>query len=289
MPRLSHLTVLGLAAAALSACSQDTVVATEDVPTAGVRFINALPDSAGSAGLDFRFIDAVENSSHFRVPFRNGIVTTSGVPASTQIQYKNTRAGQRHLRIFLSDTLQSSAQVMLKDTTVNIEAGKQYTAILWGNARSGATPAMRFTFMEDTPPAPGTSVALRVINATGAPVDVRHYLSSATVPASATWGSLAPLSASTYVTAPVGQYRFNVQPAGGGSALFTDATALLGAAASVDIEALPGTMVAGSAVTAIIFPRSVTGSRAPQTAAFTNPAISFMWDRRPPRTCSPLC
>jgi hypothetical protein len=288
MRRISQLSALCLAAGALSACSQDQVVQTENIPTAGVRFINAVPDTGGSAGLDMRFVDIVENSAQFKIPFRNNIVTSAGVPASTQVEYKATQAGQRHFRIFLSDTLQAVAEVVLKDTTVTIEAGKNYTALLWGNARGGA-PAMRLTFTEDTPPDPGNQVALRVINATGAPIDARQYLATGSVPASATWANVAPLSATSYVNVAPGQYKFNVQPAGGGTALFADATALPGQAATVDIEGTPGTTQAGSAVTAIIFPASVTGSKAPQATAFRSPAISFIWDRRPPRACSPLC
>jgi hypothetical protein len=78
------LSVLGLAAGAtMSACSgPDKVITTPDTPTAGVRFINALPDSAGAFGLDFRFIDLVENSTQFRQSFRNTPTTTAGVTAS---------------------------------------------------------------------------------------------------------------------------------------------------------------------------------------------------------------
>lgn len=289
MRRFTQLSALCLAAAASSACNPDQVVETENVPTAGVRFINAVPDTAGSGGLDFRFVDIAENSSHFRVPFRNNVVTTGGVPASTMIQYKNTRAGSRHLRIFLSDTSPAVAQTVLKDTTVTIEAGKRYSAILWGNARPGSSPAMRFTFIEDAPADPGANIALRVINTTGSPVDVRQYISDGSAPAAATWANVGALSVSSYITTAPGQIRFNVQPAGGGTSLFSDPLALRGAAATVDIEALPGTTIPSSAVTAIIWPRSVAGSKTPQSAAFGVPAVSFAWDRRPNRTCSPLC
>ena len=289
MRRILQLSALGLAASALSACNPDKIIQTETIPTAGVRFINALPDTAGSSGLDMRFVDIVESNAQFKIPFRNNIVTAAGVPASTQVEYKNTRAGQRHFRIFLSDTSQAVAQVVLKDTTVTIEAGKKYTALMWGFARAGQTPAMRLSFVEDAPADPGTNVALRVINTTNQAIDVRQYLSTATLPAAASWANVAPLSISSYLTVPVGTYKFNVQPAGGGTSLFTDPTALLGQAATVDIDATPGTTIAGSAVTAIVFPRSVAGSKAPQATAFTTPAISFIWDRRPPRSCSPLC
>jgi len=289
MRRLVQLSMLCFVAGVAGACSPDEVISTENIPTAGVRFINAVPDTGAAFGLDMRFVDLPESNSHFRIAFRNNVQTTAEVPASTQIQYKNTRAGSRHFRIFLDDTLANVAQTVLKDSTVNIEAGKLYTFLLWGNARSAGADRMRLTIIDESVADPGTSVALRVINTTGSAIDVRQYASSATVPGTATWANVAPYSISTYVTAAPGQKRFNVQPAGGGTALFTDALALIGAAATVDIEALPGTSIAGSAVTAIVFPRSVAGSKAPQGGAFNNPAISFMWDRRPPRTCSPTC
>jgi hypothetical protein len=53
-----------------------------------------------------------------------------------------------------------------------------------------------------------------------------------------------------------------------------------------DIEALPGTKVSGSAVTGIVFPPSVAGSKAAQ---FTTAGMAFMWDKRPPRICDPYC
>ena len=62
--------------------------------------------------------------------------------------------------------------------------------------------------------------------------------------------------------------------------LFTDATALAGVAATVDLDALPGTTIPGSAVSGFVFPRSVAGSKA---ASFAAPGIFFVWDRRPPR------
>ena len=280
--------MLCLAVLATGACNPDEVISTENIPTAGVRFINAVPDTGAAYGLDFRFVDLAENNAQFRIPFRNNPSTSGGVTASTQIQYKPARAGARHFRIFLSDSLQSVATVVLKDSTINIEAGKNYTVMLWGNARSTGADKMKLSVWEEAVADPGASVALRVINATSAPIDVRQYVSTGTLPAAASWSAVPPLTASAYVTAAPAQFRFNVQPAGGGTTLFNDALALIGQAGTVDAEALPGTSVAGSAITAIVFPRSVAGSKAPQATAFTVPAISFMWDRRPPRTCA-LC
>ena len=289
MRRLVQLAMLCFIAGVAGACSPDEVITTENIPTAGVRFINAVPDTGAAFGLDLRFVDLPESNSHFRIAFRNNVQTTAGVPASTQIQYKNTRAGNRHFRIFLDDTLVNVAQTVLKDSTVNIEAGKLYTFLLWGNARSSGADRMRLTIIDEAVADPGAQVALRVINATGSAIDASQYASTGSAPATPTWANVAPYTVATYVTAAPGQKRYNVQPAGGGAALFTDALALIGVAATVDIEALPGTTIAGSAVTAIVFPRSVAGSKAPQGGAFGSPAISFMWDRRPPRSCSPTC
>jgi hypothetical protein len=183
----------------------------------------------------------------------------------------------------------ASASVLANDTTANIGSGKNYTFILWGNARGNA-PAMRLSAFEDDPADPGTNVALRVINTTSAPIDVRVYPSGGTLPAAPTWANVPSLSVSTFVTTAPGSYKYNVQPAGGGTALFADGLAMPGSAATVDISSTPGTTVAGSAVTAIVFPRTVAGSNAPQAAAFKVPQMSFMWDRRPPRGCNPsLC
>lgn len=291
MRRMFKLSILCLVVGAVGACSRDEVIATENIPTAGVRFINAVPDTGAAFGLDFRWVDIIESNHHFRITFRNNPATSGGVTAATTVEYKPARAGSRRFRIFLDDTLQAIASTVLKDSTVNIEAGKLYTALLMGNARSTGADKMRLVFMDENVADPGANVALRVMNTTGAPIDVRQYVSGGTVPATATWANVPPYSVSSYVTVPPAQIRFNVQPAGGGTAMFADALALPGAPPSssagpggkIDTEAAPGTTVAGSAVTLIVFPRSVAGSKAPQSSAFQVPAGMFFWDRRPPR------
>jgi hypothetical protein len=281
--------MLCLAASVASACRLEEVVTTENIPTAGVRFINAVPDTAGAFGLDFRFVDLVESNSAFRMTFRNAPTTSGGITASTLTQYKNARAGARKFKIFLDDTLITAAQITLKDSTLNLEAGHLYTVLLLGSARSTGADRMRLTVIDETPTNTATQVGLRVINTTAAPIDVRQYTQGGTAPAAATWAAVPALGVSSWVNVAPGQIMYNVQPAGGGTALFADQLALPGTPATVDLEAIPGTNVAGSAVTLVVYPRSTAGSRAPQTAAFQVPAGSFMWDKRPPRTCSPLC
>ncbi len=287
MRRIFDLSLLCLAVSVVNACSPEQIIETPVAPTAGVRFINAVPDTGA---MDFRFVDVVENSAHWGQAFRNNPVIASGVTTSQGVQFKPARAGQRHFKIFMNSTNPAVAQITVKDTTVTLVEDHNYTVLLWGNARAGSTPGLGLAFIDETVPDPGSQVALRVINATGSAIDVRHYPSGGTPPAAATWSNVPPLTVSSYVTAAPGQTQFNVQPAGGGAALFADALALVGAPALTappgPTDALPGTTIAGSAVTAIVFPRSVAGSRAPQTTAapsYAAPVVTFVWDRRPPR------
>lgn len=276
MRRIYQLSMLCLAAGVVNACKPQENFTSEDIPTAGVRFINAVPDTGA---VDFRPVDIVENSNFYAVGFRS----------TTLAFYKNAKAGSRHFRVFMSvaafSTLPAEQQIaiastVLKDTTVTLEAGHRYTFILWGNARGNA-PAMRMTVFDDNPADPGAQVALRLVNGgagLGA-IDGRQYPATG-APGAVTWAAVPELTASAYVSAPTGSIKYNVTAAGSGTALFTDATAIAGSPATVDLDALPGTTVAGSAVSGFVVPRSVAGS---QATSFTTPGIIFLWDRRPPR------
>ncbi len=256
MRRLLKLSAWCLAASTLAACTPEDTFETEDIPTAGVRFIHAVPDTGA---FDFRPVDIVENSTFYNVTFRS----------TTLLFYKNARAGSRNFRIFLNGTTAAVASQVIKDTTVNLEAGKRYTFILWGYARTGSNPAMKLTVLEDDPADPGANVALRVVNATGNPIDASHYVSTGAPPATPVWANVAPLTASAYVTTAPGTLRYNVRAAGGTNPLFADPTAVTGSAATVDLEALPGTSVPGSAVSLFVFPGSVPGSQAPNLVLTT--------------------
>jgi hypothetical protein len=254
MRRIFQLSMLYVAAGVVSACSPEEIIETDEIPTAGVRFINAVPDTGA---MDFRFVDIPENSAHWNIAFRNNPATSGGVTASTLVQYKPTQAGQRHFRIFMNGTTAAVASTVVKDTVVTLEAGKNYTALLWGNARGGANP-MRLTFYEETVADPGTQVALRVINATEGAIDASFYPSSGAPPGTAIATNLPPLTRSDHVLAAPDRYRYNVRSAGATSPIIMDALAIAGEAATTGgagpFDALPGTNVAGSAVTAIIFP-----------------------------------
>ncbi len=302
MRRIFHFAGLCLVATGVvTACTTaDEIIATTAIPTAGVRFIHAVPDTGA---MDMRFVDFVESNAHWGVAFRNSPIINptgaNGVPASTLVQFKNAKAGQRNFKIFMNGTTAAVASDEVIDTTVTLVAGKNYTALLWGYAnptgpgRPAGAPAMRLYFFEEDAADPTTQVALRVINAHTAALDVRYYPTTGAAPGTTLALGVASLTKSTYVTAAPAQIRYNVQPAGGGPVLFADRIALIGAAqvtvAPGPIEALPGTTVAGSAVSAIVFPPSVTGTGAPQGAGsatvpnWTLPTITYVYDRRPPR------
>jgi hypothetical protein len=296
MRRILQLSTLAVAAGVVSSCQPDRVVGTTTPQVAGVRFINAVPDTGAAYGLDFRFIDMVENSDAFRITFRDTPATSGAVVAGAQIQFKPAQIGSRHFRIFLSDSLQNIATIVLKDSTVNLQQNHNYTFLLWGNARSTASDAMRLTVIDESVPDPGQQVALRIINASGSAIDARQYATSASLPTTPSWSNVSPYSISTYQLVSPAPIKFNIQPAGGGTALFTDVQGIIGepvnstagattgggCTVGTDCNVIPGTTVPGSAVTLVVFPASVTGSKA---AKFTTPGGVTMWDRRPATAC----
>jgi hypothetical protein len=330
MRRILTFSVLFIAAGVVTACRPDEIITTENIPTAGVRFIHAVPDidstmtsplqpsAAINGRLDFRFVDLPENNVQWEIEFRNtprlSVAGANGIPGATFVSYFGARAGggscasstscQRQFKIFLNGTTAAVASTVVKDTTVTLEAGKNYTALLWGYANPGGTgrPAnaatlpLELRFIEEAVADPGANVAIRVINASNVTIDARYYPSAGAAPGTDIMLNMAPRAISGYVTPAPGLYRLNVDLAGTATNVFAnniDRIALDGTAAITvapgPIDAIPGTNVAGSAVTAIIFPASVAGTRVPQGAGsatippWNDEAIVFVWDRRPPR------
>jgi hypothetical protein len=282
MRRLYALSLFCLAAASGSACKPEEVVETEDIPTAGVRFLHLVPDTSG---FDFRPVDIVENSTFYNMTYRS----------TTLFLYKAARADRpRHFKIFKSPNVadppavqQATASTVIADLdNVTLEAGKKYTFVIWGNARaSSGAPSMRVTMLTDDPADPGAQVALRIINASGDAIDGRAYVTASGAPATPTWANVAALSASSYSNVAVSStITFSATAVGSTTALATGA-APAGTAQAVDIEAIPGTNIAGSAIVGIFAPRSVSGSTATN---ITTPGFIFGFERRPPRTCA-LC
>ena len=266
MRSFSRLSTACLIAALASACSSPEQAISSPIPSnASIRFINAVPDTGGGGGMDFRFVDRVENNAQPGIQFRNSPVTDGGWTGSVKVQYKSALAGTRYFKIFLNDTLQnvastvmnttslpidaaSTAGLMPNDTTLVLTAGKNYTMILWGDARGGAT-AMRVTAYEENVADPAANVALRVINATQGVISATAVAGATTV---ATWTNIPALSVSAYNTTAPAAINFNIT----GAATLANQLAMPGIAGTVDQVAVPGTNVAGSAVTGIVWPRS---------------------------------
>lgn len=272
MRRILKLSLACLTVGLAGACkTAELVHPTGFQPVGGVRFINAVPDSSGALGMNFHFVDIVENSFQYHVTFRNTPNAASPF-TSTQTEYKGTlQGGSRHLRLFLDDTIQAVATTILADTTLNIVAGHNYTAIEWGAGRLAAPNNMRLSVWEETVPSPGVNVSLRALNTTNASVDVRVYLgplSAATAAATAITWTIPAYTASPYISVVPGSYFYNVVPTGSPTTttLFADGATLAGTAANcdglvcltgqfADIDATAGSTVPGSAITGVIFPK----------------------------------
>ena len=94
MRRFLTLSVMCLGAGIGTGCTPEKVILTENIPTAGIRFVNAVPDTGA---MDFRPVDIVENSTFYNIGFRT----------TTLLFYKNARAGSRKFRIFMTGTTQA--------------------------------------------------------------------------------------------------------------------------------------------------------------------------------------
>src|SRR4026209_212840 len=109
------------------------------VPLAYTRFINAIPDSGAA---DFRFVDLLEYSPFaVQLPFR------SFTP------YQGTAPGARHLKVFTNPG-GTASQIpfvtgVLVDETPSLEAGKYYTLVAVGYARTTGPPRVKLQVYED--------------------------------------------------------------------------------------------------------------------------------------------
>ena len=249
-PRLSLLAVP--AAVALAACSSDDVTAESRPPLAGVRYINAVPDTGR---LDFRMVDQLEYSA-------NSISGIGGLSFREGTEYFPTEAKARHIKVFsFADTAIATVQQVLVDTTITFEANKNYTLLLAGTSRNKQA---RFRVIEDTPADPGNGqIAVRAYNAGAGPMDAWVVASTTTaLSGTPTFASVADLAASAYRAQPAGAFAVRIASPGTTTAI-ASLQAGAGAAGTALQNPTAGATVAGTVFSAYIFPRSVAGSRAP--------------------------
>ena len=247
------------------------------LPLAHTRFVSAVPDTFAT---DWRFVDAIANSpTAILQPFRGFT------------PYQATTPGQRRLRIFPNPggtfvPLNVVTQVMI-DTTLTFEENKYYTIIHVGLSRTGSTPADQVIVLEDAiPQSIGTQIAVRAVNIGVGLGSVDVYTAASTtapLPASVTFANVAFGAQSAYTMMAPGTLALRVTAAGTNTPVLANVAAPAGAGADLPnlLQTIGGATQPGSALTAFIFPRSVAGTTAPQSAAFQNPAIVYLIDRNP--------
>lgn len=244
------------------------------VPLAYTRFINAIPDTGS---VDFRFIDLVEYS-----PFAVQLTYRGFTP------FQGTAPGARHLKVFTnpggnSFQIKDVTNVVL-DESPTFEAGKYYTIVATGYARTTGTPRVKLQVYEDAIPDPGSNVAFRVVNLAAGlnSMNVGVTANSTDAIPTPTFSNVAYLGASAYITRAPGNAWFRVQETTSATEIVTGngRQAPVGAAGDPlqNLTTIGGSGQAGSAVTAFIFPRSVSGSTAPNVTA---PSIIFVVDKHP--------
>jgi hypothetical protein len=274
--RFSRVSLLPLALMALAACNkEDGVSVNARPPLGGVRFVNAVPDGGP---VDIRMVDQVEwsassvadNTACCGLPFRSGTIHWA------------TEAKARHIRVFPTDSSLAVTTQVLHDTTITIEANKNITLMLVGSRAAGGK--VSFVTIDDNPPTvPATQVATRLVNAGQPPAASGYITATATtpLPATATFATVAPRSAATYVLRNTGNFAIQASPAGDNTTVWASLAAPAGAPADGLIGATAGALGGGSAFSAYLFPRSVAGTAAPQSAAFQAPALVYFVDLIP--------
>lgn len=256
-------------------CSEDDgpFLATQ-VPLAYTRFINAIPDTGS---VDFRFVDLLEYS-----PFGLQIAFRGFTP------YQGTATGARHLKVFtnpggVNSQIKDVTGVVL-DESPTFEANRYYTIVAVGYARTTGSPRVKLQVYEDPIPDAGSNVAFRAVNlATGlGSLNVGVTAASADAIPTPTFSNIAYLGASAYVTRAPGNAWFRVQETTAATEIVSGngRQAPVGAAGDPlnNLTTIGGSGQAGSVVTAWVFPRSVSGSTAPNVTA---PSIIFTVDKHP--------
>jgi hypothetical protein len=274
--RVSRIGLALVGALMAVGCSKDDgPFLAPEVPLAYTRFINAIPDTGA---VDFRFIDLLEYS-----PFAIQLAYRGFTP------YQGTATGARHLKVFTNPggTNTSIANVtgVVLDETPTFEAGKYYTVVAVGYARAGGSPSVKLQVYEDVIPDAGGNVMFRVVNlGTGlASVNVSVTAASAdAIPGTATFPSVAYLTATEYQTRSTGTAWFRVQETTSATEIVSGngRQAPAGAAGDplLNQTTIGGSGQAGSVVSAFVFPRSVAGSTAPNVTA---PSLVFVVDKHP--------
>jgi hypothetical protein len=262
------------ALAAVGCSKDDGPFLAPEVPLAYTRFINAIPDTGS---VDFRFVDFLEYS-----PFALQLTYRGFTP------YQGTAPGSRDLRVFTnpggSPTIDQVTNVLWSEA-LTFEEGKYYTIAAVGYSRDGSTPALVLEVYEDPVPDPGDNVAYRVVNLAsglGALNVSMTATSSAAIPGTPDFPNVDYLAPTDYKTVAPGAQWFRVQQTTSATEIVSGNGRQAPAGSAGDplnnLTTIGGSGQAGSAITAYVFPRSVSGSKAPNVTA---PSVIFVVDKHP--------
>jgi hypothetical protein len=187
-------------------------------------------------------------------------------------------AGTRRIRVFTSSSDSVVATRVNLDTSFTFDAGTNRTLYLFGFARSTAAPRLRGLITTDNVPTiPAGQFAVRVVNLAPSLAGAVPTLADTTVRTDAFVRrlgvlpgvgpeavNLGPLDVSQYVVLDTGRYALTVTATGTTGPAVLAVPVIPGAAATPTATALAGSLAPGTALTAVIIPRSVIGSAAPQ-------------------------
>lgn len=276
---VKHVWMVFMLGAVVAACTKDTGGSvTNPTPVAGLRYFNAVSDTGP---VDFRVVDIVGYApNQVQASFRTGGLP-SGISTNFVPPYQAVEAGTRHIRVFLDDTISiATASTILLDTTFNFVAGGNYTFYLYGSARTPPLKALITT--DSTQNLAAGKIAVRVLdlaadlsgNAAGSAAttigaQVGPTTSVVPVPTAVTatlaygaWSPYTVLDSSGTAT----PYRLAVTAGGTTSPILFQATMPVGVRGTTTANPIAGTAVQGTAITALILPRSTPGSTAPQSS-----------------------
>jgi hypothetical protein len=263
MNRLQRIGLL-VSAAFLAGCNgQDTGVTVTDLgPLAYVRFVHAVPDRGLVTG---RWVDKVEN--WVGTPTSGSAL---GISYRAVTPFQGVSAGTRHFKLFPSSTNIDSTQMVIADVTSDLAANTYYTFLLTGyRTCNGATPAEQVVRITETHPTiPAGQYALRVITAApGFAANQDYHITATAAGALGTpqFSNVpytvdpAALSAMSWVTLPTAATQF-VRGFNTGATTTASLAATSVAAAGTPTTVntanpFPSTAVAGSALTAFVFPQ----------------------------------
>ncbi|HJS42893.1 MAG TPA: DUF4397 domain-containing protein [Gemmatimonadales bacterium] len=260
-------------------CKKDATFTETMPPQAAIHWVHAVPDTGE---MDMRPVDFISNAGLYDALFRG-----------SNMFYQGIDAGTHQIRVFMSSTNPAIAGIPILDTSVTLASPNAYSIIHTGFARTATPPGRVLWVVPDDATDPGANnVGIRVLHAGVGMGNVDVYLTrtaAAPLPATPAVANLAYLGAGTYFTmardsVAADSLRLVVTAAGTTTPVLFTAKLPRGVPGTSSNNPIAGAFVSGSVVTAVIVPRSVAGSTAPQGAAFTVPAAVFLVDRRPANT-----